>query len=336
MARISVLIVNYNSGGRLARCLSRLGAQTFRDFEIIVADNASEDDSVARAKAGGVAARFLDAGANIGFAAANNLAARCASGEWLAFLNPDAYAQDDWLAEIVAASQRYPWAEAFGSTQLKADDPARVDGAGDVCPIYGVPYRGHFGFSVDRLPPDDAECFSPCAAAAVYARAAFERLGGFDERFFCYGEDVDLGFRLRLGGGRAVQLRRAVVLHEGSGVAGRKSKFTVYQGHRNRLWLLSKNMPTVLLAALFPARIIVSVMLFAPNSFMGLGPTYLRALWDGYKGHPDLPAQRRTIAAGRKISIKELMAAMAWSPLKFLRREAVLRPICAPGDDAQQ
>jgi len=330
MTRLSVLIVNYNSGDRLSRCLACLAAQTFADFEIIVIDNESADDSLARAEASGVRARFIHAGANIGFAAANNLAAKQATGDWLVFLNPDAYARADWLEEIVAAAARYPWAEAFGSTQLKADDETKVDGAGDVFPIFGVPYRGAFGRPAAALTSEDAECFAPCAAACAYRRKTFAALGGFDEKFFCYCEDVDLGFRLRLRGGRAVQLRRAIVTHEGSGVSGRRSEFTVYQGNRNRIWLISKNMPAFFIVALFPVQIAASLVLLTKHFFMGVGPAYLRALIDGYRGHSSLNAQRRAILSERKLSLCGLAKIMTWSPVKFARREASLRPIREP------
>lgn len=327
MPRISVLIVNYNSGARLAKCLACLGAQTFRDFEIIIVDNASTDDSIKQAKAMGVEATYKEAGDNIGFAAANNLAAKSAAGGWLAFLNPDAYAEPDWLQELVAAAERHPWADAFGSTQLMATDPERIDGAGDAYSIFGAPYRSRFGWRAQTLPTDDSECFSPCAAAAVYRREAFERLGGFDERFFCYCEDMDLGFRLRLSGGRAVQARRAVVLHEGSGVTGKSSAFTVYHGHRNRIWLAYKNTPLALLMPLFPVHLAVSISFLVWFLLRGAGVAYARALIDGYRGHPGLNAQRRAVQGARKISVSNLMRWFVWSPVKFVRREGPLRPI---------
>lgn len=327
MPRISVLIVNFNSGERLGRCLSCLRAQTFRDFDIIVVDNASTDNSIELSKSAGDEAWYVEAGGNIGFAAGSNLAAKSATGEWLAFLNPDAYPQPDWLQELLAAAERYPWADAIGSTQLMANDPSRIDGAGDAYSIFGAPYRSHFGWAAEALPLKDAECFAVCAAAAMYRRDVFERLGGFDERFFCYGEDIDLGFRLRLAGGRAVQARNAVVLHEGSGVTGQHSVFTVYHGHRNRIWLAYKNTPLALLAPLFPVHIATNFCFLLRFLFLGAGPAYMRGLVDGYRGHPGLKAQRRAIQSARKISAGELMKWFIWSPIKFARREGKLRSI---------
>ena len=208
---VTIIIVNYNAGHKLARCLAHLAKQSCRNFETIVVDNGSTDDSIAAALADGASFELIEAGKNLGFAAANNLAAKTARGEWLAFLNPDAYATPTWLEELLNAAERYPDADAFGSTQYCAENPAKLDGAGDVYHIAGVPYRGHFGWPAAKLPAE-GETFAACAAAALYRRKTFDALDGFDERFFCYGEDVDLGFRLRLRGGRTIQAPKAVVL----------------------------------------------------------------------------------------------------------------------------
>ncbi|MFQ5563997.1 MAG: glycosyltransferase family 2 protein [Parvularculaceae bacterium] len=326
MPDVSVIIVNYNSGDRLGRCLDCLKAQTFQDFETIVIDNASSDGSLERARTNGPAAHIINAGENLGFAAANNRAAQKATGAWLAFLNPDAYAAPDWLEQLMAATKRHPWADAIGSTQLQAGDAARIDGAGDVFHIFGVPYRGHYGWPADKLPPE-GECFSPCAAAALYRRQTFEALGGFDEDFFCYGEDVDLGFRLRLAGGRAVQTADAIVYHEGSAVAGRNSEFAVYYGNRNRIWTAYKNMPGVVYWPLLPVQFAVNCYLLARSWGAGIGPAYWRALKDGYGGLGALRNKRRALQQDRRVRISDLMKSLAWSPIKIVRREAVLRPI---------
>jgi GT2 family glycosyltransferase len=329
MTAVSVIIVNYNSGARLARCLDHLARQTFRDFEVIIVDNASSDGSLDGAMERAPASllpRAIRMPVNGGFAAANNHAAAQARGEWLAFLNPDAYPERDWLSALMSASARYPFADAFGSTQLNADDPALIDGAGDVVHVLGVPYRGHFGWPVETL-PDDGECFAPCAAAALYRRRTFLALGGFEERFFCYGEDVDLGFRLRLAGGRAVQVKEARVLHEGSGISGRYSDFTVYHGNRNRIWMTFRNMPGAIYWPLFPARLLADLYLCLRAWSVGTGAAYLRAVVDGYRGLPAFAADRRALQRRRRASLMSIARALTWSPLKVSRREADLRPI---------
>ncbi|MEQ8934304.1 MAG: glycosyltransferase family 2 protein [Amphiplicatus sp.] len=304
-ARVSVVIVNFNAGARLAKAVARLRAQTFTDFELIIFDNASSDGSLDGIEAASLSARVIPHDDNIGFAAANNRAAEIAAGEWLVFLNPDAYAEPGWLAALMEASARYPFADAFGSTQIDATDPARLDGAGDAYHVFGLPYRGHFGWPVETL-PEEGECFAPCAAAAMYRRETFLALGGFNEAFFCYGEDVDLGFRLRLQGGRAIQVKDARVLNEGSGVTGRRSDFTTYHGHRNRLWTYARNMPGAIFWPMLPFHLLVNAYLLARLSLLGLGGAYGRALRDAWKGRKQVFAERRAIQRARKASLGDL------------------------------
>lgn len=328
MPHLSVIIVNFNSGDRLVRCLDRLAGQTYCDFETIVFDNASHDDSIARAKGAAGRARYILNATNIGFAAGNNRAVESASGEWLVFLNPDAYAHADWLQNLVNAAARHSDTDAFGSTQLNAADPRKLDGAGDVFHIAGVGYRGGFGRPSSDLPPE-GECFAPCAAAAMYRAETFRRLGGFDERFFCYGEDVDLGFRLRLAGGRAVQVKDAVVEHEGSGVTGRHSDFTIYHGHRNRIFLWWKNMPWPLLLLSAPLNLVLTIYLLLRFLFAGGARAYAKGVADALRGVRKFSADRARLQRGRRASIGELARVIAWSPHLLTGRRPKILPIVA-------
>ena len=236
-------------------------------------------------------------------------------------MNPDAYAHADWLERLIAATSRYPDVDAFGSTQLDATDPKIIDGAGDVYHALGLTYRAHNGATLNAAPPDH-ECFSPCAAAMMIRKSRFQSLDGFDERFFCYGEDVDLGFRLRLAGGSAIQLRDAIVLHEGSGVTGRYSEFTVYHGNRNRIWLSYKNMPALLYIWLGPVQLAINLCLFINYTRIGRGRVYARAFWDGYGGLWRLAKARRSTQRERRATTANIARAITWSPLKAMRRQA--------------
>lgn len=323
---VSVIVVNYNAGSRLEKCLAHLGAQSFGDFETIVVDNASSDGSAAAVERSERPARLIEAGGNLGFAAANNLAAKEARGTWLAFLNPDAYADLDWLAAFRRGCDAYPDVAAFGSAQLDAADPSRIDGAGDVCHAFGLHYRGWFGWPSSSL-PEDGECFSPCAAAAFYRRETFLALGGFDERFFCYAEDMDLGFRLRLEGGRAIQLKDARVYHEGSGVTGRASDFAVYYGARNRLWMYYKSLPLTVFLLTAPFHAAVNLALLIRWGAAGRFSAYWRGVRDGVTGLKALREDRRSIAARRRLSPAAVAGLLTWSPLKLVRRGGDLRPV---------
>jgi GT2 family glycosyltransferase len=122
----------------------------------------------------------------------------------------------------------------IGSKLVKAADLAVLDGVGDAYHISGLVWRMGHGEPVASFSEQVREVFSPCAAAALYRRSVLLEVGGFDEDFFCYVEDVDLGFRLRLAGHKALSVPDAVVYHVGSATTGgQHSDFAVYHGHRN-------------------------------------------------------------------------------------------------------
>src|SRR5947209_2768774 len=128
----------------------------------------------------------------------------------------------------MAAAAAYPDTRAFTSRQLMAGDPGRLDGLGDVMAAAGFPFRGGYR-GRDPGPRDVGEVFSACGAAMLIERALFLGVGGFDERLFCYCEDVDLGYRLRLLGERTLVVPDAVVRHEGSAsTGGPRSDFAVF------------------------------------------------------------------------------------------------------------
>jgi N-acetylglucosaminyl-diphospho-decaprenol L-rhamnosyltransferase len=328
---VRVIIVNYNAGPLLQPCLDAVTAQSMGDFEVVVVDNASTDGSLDAIKLPDARFTLVRNGTNIGFAAANNIGAQGARTPWLATLNPDTVAAPDWLEEMRRGAERHQVC-MLGATLLDAVDPSIVDGFGDVLTIAGIPWRGGQGRNVDALPLHDAEVFSPCAAAALYARASFERAGGFDEAFFCYLEDVDLGFRLRLAGERCVQLRRAIVRHHGSAITGAVSDFTLFHSYRNRVWLIFKNMPASLLLVAVPLNVACSLLLILILGRRGnpmLAP--LKGLASGLWPGPVL-ASRREVQRQRRISTAAVARALVWDIYKIRRLPVVTMETGAAGD----
>ncbi|MDH3594261.1 MAG: glycosyltransferase family 2 protein [Rhodospirillales bacterium] len=324
MAWVRVVVVNYNSGDLLARAVACLAAQSDPDFEAVIVDNASGDGSADRLVLPDDRFTLVRSEANLGFAAGSNLGCRGARTDWLATLNPDAFPEPGWLAALRAAVARYPGAAMFGSLQIDARDPDRLDGCGDNYSFFGINWRGGHGQRFAG-PPADGECFSPCGAAALYRREAFEAVGGFDESYFCYCEDVDLGFRLRLRGGRCVQVGDAVVRHVGSAVTGLQSPFTVYHSARNRLWTYVKNMPAALLWLSLPMHLAATAgLLWNARGGPRLRPM-LSGLGHGLRGLGPVLAERRRVQRSRGVSAGTIARALSWSVTKLRRREADLR-----------
>lgn len=304
--RATVVIVNWNGERFLDRCLSALLAQTVAPHEIILVDNASSDaslDIVPRFPS----VRLLAQSENLGFARGNNLAIDAAESEWIVLLNPDAFVEPRWLEGLLSAAHDNPAFDVFGSKLVVAADPAVLDGAGDIYHVSGLVWRMGHGTPVSSFSQQPREVFSPCAAAAMYRRKILVEVGGFDEDYFCYVEDVDLGFRLRLAGYRCLFVPTSVAHHIGSATTGgQHCDFSVYHGHRNLVWTFVKNMPGALFWLLLPLHLLMNLVTVAVFIARGQGAVILRAKRDAIKGLPQAWAKRKQIQAGRVATIGDI------------------------------
>lgn len=327
---LSVAIVAYQSGPTLERCMEALFRQTTPVSEVLLIDNASTDGAASAVAVAYPSVRLIEPGSNLGFAAANNLAAREAKGDWLVLLNPDAYPEPDWLEQLLRAAAAFPSIGVFTSRQMMADDPGLLDGLGDVMSGAGLPFRGGYG----RPDPGfiaPGEVFSPCGAAMMIDRDLFLQVGGFDESFFCYCEDVDLGYRLRLAGKATVVATEAIVHHEGSASSGGpRSEFAVFHGTRNRFWLLIKNTPWPLLPIVIPLHLLaVGVIMTRPLGRRQASVT-LRAIRAAIVGLAPVLASRRIVQRARRASTWSIVKAMTWNPNDVRRTRIVIRPPKGP------
>jgi len=312
---ISVIIVNYNAGDWLAQSVQSVIDQSFQNFECFIVDNKSSDESLTKLPALDKRFKIIHAQDNLGFAAGNNLAAAQANGTWLALLNPDAFAHKDWLANLRKAAKLKPNVTMVGSTQYMALEDGIFDGIGDELHAFGVAYRS--GFGKKTYPVADRETFAPCGAGAFLLRESFKKLGGFDESFFCYHEDIDLAYRMRLDGGICIQSADAKIDHVSSGISGRASDFAIYHGTRNRIWTFMKNTPRGLMIILLPCHITTNLLLLVWSLFRAqrFGPTW-RGFKAGFFTRPKLSPPKLK----RKISYLVLLKSFGWSPLKVLNR----------------
>lgn len=326
---ISVVIINFNGGAFLQNAVDSLARQTYRDFELILLDNASTDGSAQAIDLSALpSATLVLHPENSGFAGGNNIAAGKARGRWLVLLNPDTVAEPDWLEQLMAAAAANPGIQTFASAQIDLADPSLMDGAGDAYLLFGIPWRGGFGRPASEMPAR-GWCFSACGAAAMYDRSLFVELGGFDERFFCYCEDVDMGFRLQLSGHDCLFVPDAIVRHAGSGISGRASAFSTYHGTRNRIWAYAKNMPTALLLVTLPGHIVLTLYILARNAFTPRFKPMMKGLRDGLKGATNIRRQPNWRVRAPSSSLTEIASRMAWNPWRMSARKTHVRPIAA-------
>ncbi len=319
-----IVIVDYKSGPHLQRCITALEAQTDRDFEVVIVDNACPEGAARALRLTDDRFEVATSPDNTGFAGGCNFGARKARADWIITLNPDASPAPDWIAEMKAASLRHPKFDMLGATLFTDETPARVDGFGDAYSWFGIAWRSGHGQSLDLLPKNDCEVFAPCGAASAYRRSLFEALGGFDEAFFCYLEDIDLAWRARIRGSACMQVRRARTVHVGSVSTADDPSFRVYHSTRNGWRMMARNAPVLALLAMLP-------LYLASQMFMALKARDPAARKARLKGIAFCASQlgggwqaRRPVRAGSR------WTPMGWAvlnPLKVMRKAIVNRKL---------
>jgi len=304
----------------LQRCLESLHQQTVRDVEIVLVNNSRVP--LRQLPVGKVPFRLLTPPSNLGFAAANNLAARRARGTWLVLLNNDAFPAPNWLEQLLVAAEQQRRYRFFASRLVQARRPAYLDGCGDVYHISGLAWRRYYNLPADRYGLEAEEVFGPCAAAAMYDREAFFQVGGFDEDYFAYHEDVDLAFRLRLAGYRCLYVPTAVVYHLGSASTGLQSDFAVYHGHRNLVWTFIKDMPSPLFQRYLPVHWLMTAVYLGYYLARGQGAVFFRARRDAWRAFSRFRQKRRQIQRQRQAPVAAIEALLSrhWlAPLRLGR-----------------
>jgi len=237
---VAVVIPNYNGERWLPGVLESVAAQSIAPAEVLVVDDGSVDGSLALLAQRFPRVRVLALGRNGGFARAANAGIVAVAAEAVALVNTDVRLAPDWIERSAAALAAAPAAASVATKLVDLDDPALIYDAGDVLRRDGAcEQRGRFERDGGRYDaPGDV--FSACAGAALYRRSAVLAVGGFEERFGTYLEDVDLGLRLRLAGWTCRWEPRAVARHAGGGSTGTLAHGPGAWVERNTLLLVAR------------------------------------------------------------------------------------------------
>lgn len=321
--RLSVIIVNWNGLEHLPVCLDSLESQTFRDFEVILVDNGSRDGSVEFVRSRYPWVHLVPLQQNTGFATGNNRGFEQARGDYIVTLNNDTRVEPDWLDILVQVADSHPRAGMVASRICAFSDPDILDSIGMTICRDGMA-RGQYRnrrWSTLCLQPV-AEILIPSACAALYKRAMLDETGFFDDDFFAYAEDVDLGLRGRLAGWKAVAATAAVVHHKYSQTGGSLSPFKVYLVERNHYWVALKNFSAgdIALLPFFTfwryfeqARAVVTGggtggEFRAGGAQGGLIKALLKGVFDSLRGVPQVIRKRRQVMQTRKLPMREFSA----------------------------
>ena len=308
---VSVVVLNYNGQKWLTRCLDSLARQTiFSEIEVVLTDNNSADDSVKLTEdwfaASGAKGRVVQNGANLFYCGANNNGAAVATGEFLLFLNQDAWMEPDCLEKL------YHQTKQAGA---QAAAPLVMDYADDNYQSGGVNGLDWFGLATaGKRSEQMAETFASPGCSLFIQAEMFQAIGGFPAELLGYADETDLCWRVWIAGGKIVCVPPARVHHRGAAVVNPKGETKVVEhrtsdskrflANRNNLLCLLKNGHHILLLLVFPQLLLLAAealaMLILTRRWSHVRNAYLAALWSAIQMRGHVFEWRRRIAGFRR------------------------------------
>jgi GT2 family glycosyltransferase len=306
---LTVAVLSYDGRHLLEVILPSLARQRFRDFEVVVVDNGSRDDTVAWMGEHWPEVEVVSLAQNVGVTAALNVCARAGRGELVGLFNNDMEVDADCLGELVAALREHPEAAWAGTKLRDFEQRDLLDGAGDVFTWAATGGRRGHGERDAGQYDEPRAIFGACGGAALYRRKALEQVGEFDEDFFAFYEDVDWNLRAQLAGLSCRYVPSAVVYHMGSATIGRGlSDFTRYHLWRNTLWIIVKDLPVSALLRHAPHLLLGQLVNLAVAVRDRKLKIWVRVWRDALRGLPRMLRKRREVQARRRIGVSELEA----------------------------
>ena len=243
--KVTVIIPNYNGLRFLRDCLTALENQSMKDFETLVIDNASSDESVAYIRENFPNVNVMVMEKNLGFSGGVNVGIQSAKTPYVLLLNNDTEVDTHFVEEMIHAIEESPNIFSVSSKMIQFYDREKLDDAGDLYGILGWGFQRGIDAPATSYTKKE-EIFSACAGAAIYRKDVFEKIGYFDELHFAYLEDIDVGYRGKIAGYKNMYCPTAIVYHVGSGTSGSKyNSFKVKLAARNSVYLNYKNMPNI-------------------------------------------------------------------------------------------
>ncbi|WP_127531989.1 glycosyltransferase family 2 protein [Paenibacillus kobensis] len=281
MVTCSIVIPNYNGEPFLEKCLRSLYKQQGIEFEVILIDNASTDHSLDFVREAYPEVRVIQLERNYGFSRAVNEGILRACGQFVVLLNNDTEVEEDWLASLYRHINSNELIFSVSSKMIRMNQRNMIDDAGDELTVFGWAFKRGDGEPASDY-REGGSVFSSCAGAAIYRKAVFDEIGLFDEQFFAYLEDVDIGYRARLFGYKNEYCPDAVVYHVGSGTSGSKyNEFKIKLSARNNVYLLYKNMPFIQMLINLPFLVVGYLVKYVFFLRAGWSKVYLSGFYEG-------------------------------------------------------
>ena len=305
---VSVIVATMNNFDLLKKCLRSLYLQDYEPMEIIVVDNGSDQDARYVLSEEFSEVRIIRMHRNHGFAGGNNRGIEISKGKYIALINNDALAEPQWVSSMIAVAEADSSVGAVASIIIDGNQPELLDSCGVGIGLDGMSRQAMRGMPVPKLTqPKETLLFSGCAC--LLRMVALEEVGLFDEDFFAYCEDTDLGLRMQRAGWKIVVAPGAYVKHLYSMTGGKFSLQKIYWVERNHFWVAIKNFPWFLIA-IIPFLTILRYILQVYYVSKGVGElnkfteniklyaiimTYIKAYIEIFEKLPSMRSKRRMI-----------------------------------------
>ena len=320
---VSIVVPNSDRRDALIACLLALHGQRMDRFEVILVDNGSRDDSVEQARQIFSDVRTIVRDRPIGFAAAANLGLEAARGAYVAVLNNDAEPDPGWLESVLETLERDHGFGFAASRVVRRDQPGILDSFGEGLSLSCFPFQIGNGVSSTEHFLEPLEVLGAPATAAVYRRELLRDVGGFDEGFGSYLEDLDLSFRAQLRGWRCVAIPGARVLHSGHLTTGgtRNGRVVRLLG-RNWVQMLIKSVPGRVLRRTCLGASVTLARQLARHALKSRHPLqYVLGLAEGALRTRALLVERAATLGGRRVDDDRLLELLRASTelLRFTR-----------------
>ena len=304
--KVSIIILNWNGKDLIRECLNSVTTQNYPNFETIVVDNGSIDNSKEIIKKYKV--RLIDNPKNLGFAKANNIGINASKGKYILILNNDTKLDKNFLKELVNVAEKHPEAGMFSSKMIFYDKRDKINSIGLLLYWDGTSKDEGFGKNKNEY-NEIREVFGPCGGAAFYSRKMLNDIkmknDYYDSDFFIYSEDLDLAFRARWKGWKCYYVPKAKLYHKFRATTGKVSNFGLYYGIKNKIFFIVKNYPLRLIIYYFP--IIITRQLISSFYYLiKLNPVALKSRIIMLVSIPKMIIKRNTIMRNKKSDYEKI------------------------------
>jgi len=298
---VSIIILNYNAGQLLTDCVNSILQSDYSNYEIIVVDNASKDQSHRKCKQSFSQIHLIENAENLGYCEGNNVGIRNSKGELVVILNPDTLVEPNWIKELLSAYKKFGDG-LYQPKFLTTTNHEIIMSTGNMIQLFGFGYSRGKG-ELDTKQFEEPEIIGYASGTCLFTSSKLIReLGMLDPFLFAYHDDLDLGWRASMIGIKSYYIPRSIVYHPPEGFSFKWSPFKFYLLERNRQYCLLTHYSRTTLYKILPALFLVEIAVIAFYTTRGMLRLKIRANLDILKNRKTIKTRYKELQKFRKLS----------------------------------